>query len=69
MAGPYGQGSAEAVAAKPMLPKPADRVAGELYRKMQKMDDGEVEVVVRTFNNEKKGVQYCRACFKCGNRS
>ncbi len=63
----YGLASAEEVAALDMLPAPAERVANTLYRKMQKIGDEEVEVVVRTHNTKRHGVHYNRACTRCGN--
>ena len=73
----YGLETAEEVAALDMWNKgtrwhPTNfvPVAGRLYRKMQKMDDGtEMEVVVGTKNSEKKGVCAVRACVRCGNLS
>ncbi len=64
----YGLESAEKVAALDMLPAPAEREAGRLYRKMQTMNDEEVEVVVRTYNNGNRVLQG-RACARCGMRT
>ena len=62
----YGEASAKDVAALDMLPAMAQREARRLYRKMQTMDDGEVEVVGRTKNNGNR-VNAKRACARCGN--
>ena len=64
----YGEASAEDVTTLDMLPAPAEREANKRYRKMQTIDDEEVEVVVRTYNNGNRVLQ-SRACARCGNAS
>ena len=67
--GLYGLASVEDVKKLPMLPKMAQREVGRLYRKMQKIGNKEVEVVVRTKSSGKYGVLYGHACARCGMRS